>query len=372
MAIFRQHDNTGKVLFDSSKATFGLIKSAGFEVNGHELDEEVYFTGARNYKGNPLSKDRLGLYSMYRMTKGFRLRVQFIPSEQYPQAKRFGFGFAIANGPNSDKDVLNILNRAVQADVFGDTHYTNDPEVNKQIRDRLKDFADKTALTNGYADLTEYQIKVRADTCPLVFIARDSPLNDSIDNALPPLLALKDVSKKDGEWVFTFRCHVYLFKEELKQHKVYFFDLFSRPVTTVGINTYTPDGVLSFSTAQPPMQAVSVPKPYNITTKNDDWAGRSDGASWWYNKTLDGSHLYAVLASTGVKRDNNYKVVSMGLRGSVIVFLHHRLIYPITNEEAETNRVFINQIPNEKEAVLFYTGGYVVIDVTNMPFPYDV
>lgn len=359
--MIKHFDKNGKTLFDSTSTTFGLIQSQSIKSDRHKLDETIWFDYMVTRAGKKPPRTRANLWLMHEQNQS--LRIKFI---SLGGKRLLGFGFNNPSSANNDNAILTALNQAVGDGLFGDMSYNSgDKAGNDKKKQALQAFINQSTLTGHnrigastkatwhyYADVDNADVD--NDTCPLAYLA----VNDT--NPLSAVMALHSIKRINNRWRFIFHSATLLFDDEIAKHRVYFFDVFKHRAQKVGINTFLKDGTLSFSSAQPPLQAVFVPRPTALTAAANDW--HNVGGVW--QKPITANTPYAVACSVGVLRDDLTYIKSIGLIGSVIVF-NQRPTLGVGSSHTEYLRAF-----EQKEATLFYAGGYSVVDVSRLPFPY--
>lgn len=410
---------TGEVLLDSTAQTLGLIKSASpqpvYDWQGLDLlvrfglgyaEHETNFLsyrGNNNYQDPYDIQDYLGvgghreqLYSHF--TKGFfrqrEIVVRTLNKEVDVQAVDDNLRFVYKDDYRNIQPtgLAGLLNKALDAEFFGAKDLPH-----KQRRSAMQEYLNTKLNEHWHTRMDNpcvYYIDVVNDTCPIAFIGciksihKNAGLAWSKEGNLP-LLRFSHVKKQQtGEWRFYFESSLLLSRDELASYRVYFFDVFKHKETQVGLNLYNQTGKITFSTAQPPLQCVYVPKPKFKTGVQQainpiGWQKNTLGDVSHY--PLDTQRYYATQCVWGYKTglfmqgigmgNGLYATISStGLKGGVCVFA---MPTSASNYQRGTIRQQITKIgynhPEQTTPYLsIYQTGFAVADVTNLPFPYQL
>lgn len=254
----------------------------------------------------------------------------------------------------------------------------------------------------------QYYVDIKADVCPIAFLGAKDPWHKKMNFEYAPtiggypLLSFDKVIWVDGKWRFCFSSPFFLSALELGRFGVYFFDLYHKKETKVGLNTYDKTGKLTFSTAQPPLKAVYVKLPKlqsldKIVEAGGGWVLNDAKDVAFY--PIDQQHTYATACTWGVSTYETYNgsyvggydyadvgkivgaVCAIGIKGGVALYLSpafkntgalSQLVHRDTRRKIRSFAVGDGAyIKHANTHYYKYFSGHVTIDTTHLPFPYN-
>lgn len=255
----------------------------------------------------------------------------------------------------------------------------------------LKNFLDKSPRNNSfYWDWTLSERKawfgcyidvVTQGGCPLVFLAINTT-NDGFAsmttnqrNYTAPIFGITQ-KIANNTYRIRFENFYHMTDAELSRFKVYIFDLYVKPATQIGMNIWSENGDLTFSTEQIPLKIDAI---HNVTIPTsgeyfvfDDKSNSSKlrGVSYGIAKTMKSGRQYATLCDAGhtFRGDDFYSGDIVSWQTSTIGTLGGAVYY-LGASYLISSSGLTNSGPWLSEHML--KDSIIAIDVTDLPFPYN-